>query len=281
GGTAVQEPPEVCVHDLVRQVARRTPDAVAVAGEGSQLSYGELVRRAGRLAARLRGLGVGPGTPVAICAERSPDLVVSLLGILAAGGAYLPLDPTQPQERLAAMLDDSRSPVLLVDEPLAHLFDRGASRHTLMLHPGCEVGGAGPTRPAYAAAAPEDLAYVIYTSGSTGRPKGVGVRHANVARLFTATAEWFRFGPDDVWSLFHSCAFDFSVWEIWGALAHGGRLVVVPYWVSRSPEAFWELLARERVTVLNQTPSAFRQLIWAEEAVRAGGGSGPDLRLVV
>src|SRR6185436_1770283 len=113
---------------------------------------------------------------------------------------------------------------------------------------------------------PEAAAYVIYTSGSTGRPKGVVVTHGNVSRLLSATQDWFGFGPDDVWTLFHSYAFDFSVWEIWGALAHGGRLVVVPYWISRSPEAFLDLLESERVTVLNQTPSAFRLLAAAEEA---------------
>ncbi len=107
---------------------------------------------------------------------------------------------------------------------------------------------------------PENLAYVIYTSGSTGRPKGCQITHANVVRLFDQTDHWYGFHPDDVWTLFHSCAFDFSVWEIWGALLYGGKVVVVPYWVSRSPEAFAELLRRERVTVLNQTPSAFRQL---------------------
>ncbi|WP_193201045.1 AMP-binding protein, partial [Nostoc sp. MG11] len=112
----------------------------------------------------------------------------------------------------------------------------------------------------------ENLAYIIYTSGSTGKPKGVLINHANIVRLFAATEEWFQFNNQDVWTLFHSFAFDFSVWEIWGALIKGGRLVIVPYWVSRSPTDFYHLLCQEQVTVLNQTPSAFRQLIWAEQA---------------
>jgi amino acid adenylation domain-containing protein len=114
-------------------------------------------------------------------------------------------------------------------------------------------------------AGPEDLAYVIYTSGSTGRPKGVLVSHGNVTRLLGATQPWFQFEGRDVWSLFHSPAFDFSVWEMWGALAHGGGLVVVPGWMTRSPDAFYQLLSREQVTVLNQTPSAFYQLLRVEE----------------
>ncbi|WP_193475571.1 AMP-binding protein, partial [Streptomyces griseomycini] len=125
---------------------------------------------------------------------------------------------------------------------------------------------------------PEHPAYVIYTSGSTGRPKGVVVAHQNVVRLFTATDDWFGFGPDDVWTLFHSFAFDFSVWELWGALLYGGRLVVVPHDVSRSPADLLDLLVRERVTVLNQTPSAFHQLSQAD-AERPGAGLA--LRYVV
>ena len=176
------------------------------------------------------------------------------------GAAYVPLDPAYPAERLAFALEDSGA-TLLVEEG-----DLAAGEESL--------GPPGADR-----VDPDLAAYVIYTSGSTGRPKGVVVTHANVDRLFTATEPWFGFGPDDVWTLFHSYAFDFSVWEIWGALLYGGRLVVVPYWESREPEAFYRLLRDERVTVLNQTPSAFRQLLWAEEAVLGGCVSrlGPAL----
>ncbi|MBO0798593.1 MAG: amino acid adenylation domain-containing protein, partial [Blastocatellia bacterium] len=126
---------------------------------------------------------------------------------------------------------------------------------------------------------PDDIAYVIYTSGSTGLPKGVLVTHSNVIRLFVTTQPWYQFNEKDVWTLFHSYAFDFSVWEIWGALLYGGRLVVVPYWVSRSPDSFCELVRIEQVTVLNQTPSAFRHFIQAEERASAAGELA--LRLVI
>ena len=173
-------------------------------------------------------------------------MVAALLGVLTAGAAYVPVDPAYPAERAAFTLEDSGAALLLQEEDLAAADGQDAGRLDLP---------ADPDLPAY----------VIYTSGSTGRPKGVVVTHANVDRLFTSTGPWFGFTSEDVWTLFHSYAFDFSVWEIWGALLYGGRLVVVPYWVSRSPEAFHELLREERVTVLNQTPSAFRQLLWASE----------------
>src|SRR5262249_47563130 len=112
--------------------------------------------------------------------------------------------------------------------------------------------------------ASENIAYIIYTSGSTGNPKGVLVTHHNVARLLEQTQPWYGFNSNDVWPLFHSYAFDVSVWEIWGALLNGGTLVIVPYLVTRSPMDFYALLEHDKITVLNQTPSAFRQLIWAE-----------------
>src|SRR6185369_14909488 len=204
----------------------------------------------------------------------------------AAGGAYLPLDPAHPKERLAYTLADAGAPILLAEERLHERLPADAAR-VVGLHAlasleagGEEVAGESPL-PAVPGD-PGDLAYVIYTSGSTGRPKGVEVSHANAARLFTVIRQAFAFGPDDVWTLFHSIAFDFSVLELWGALAFGGRLVVVPGETARSPEAFYELLRRERVTVLSQTPSAFRQLLWAEESALARGEEMvADLRLVV
>src|SRR5215217_896440 len=246
----------------------RTPDAIAVTFESSHLTYRDLDARANGLAQVLLRHGVGPDVLVGVCLERGLDLVVALLGILKAGGAYLPLDPSYPKENLAFMLEDAQAPVLITQTSLEDRVPApGAAVVRLDAEPSSSAAAPRPPR----CNAPSDLAYVIYTSGSTGRPKGVMVRHDNVVRLFTATDAWFHFGPEDVWTLFHSYAFDFSVWELWGALLYGGRLVVVPYWVSRSPEAFHRLLADKHVTVLNQTPTAFRQLIHAEQQAAARG----------
>jgi amino acid adenylation domain-containing protein/non-ribosomal peptide synthase protein (TIGR01720 family) len=270
--------PGECLHDRFRGQAARTPGATAVSHGGAAVTYAELERRAGLLAARLRGLGVGPEARVGLCLERSPELVAAMLGVLAAGGAYVPLDPGYPAERIALLLEDSGVAVVVAQEATRGVL--AASPVPVVLLDELLAGpDAGPGAEPAAAVSPGNAAYVIYTSGSTGRPKGVVVTHANALRLFDATERWFGFGPDDVWTLFHSFAFDFSVWEIWGALLYGGRLVVVPDEVRRDPEAFRELLGSEGVTVLNQTPSAFRQLVRADEA--AGAGPGLALRWVV
>ncbi|MGW0538412.1 amino acid adenylation domain-containing protein, partial [Streptomyces sp. NPDC003032] len=231
---------------LFGEQVRRSPDAVAVVSGGETLTYAELDARAGRLAHWLNARGAGPETFVALALPRGADLVVAVLGVLKSGAAYVPIDPGHPQDRVAFMLEDSR-PALLLDALPPEATDPGA-----------------PVSDGPAGLRPEHPAYVIYTSGSTGRPKGVVVPHQNVVRLFSATRHWFGFGADDTWTLFHSYGFDFSVWELWGPLLHGGRLVVVPYEVSRSPERFLRLLVEERVTVLNQTPSAFYQLMRAD-----------------
>ncbi len=255
--------------------AARTPDAVAVSfddGGGRQtLTYAELDRRANQLAQALRARGVGPDVLVALCLERSLDMVVAILGTLKAGGAYLPLDLAYPSDRLAFMIEDARAPVLISQAPLADRLPATTAEVLWIDRDWDQIARLPDTAPE-SGAAPEHLAYVIFTSGSTGRPKGVMVTHANVIRLFTATEAWYHFGPEDVWTLFHSYAFDFSVWELWGALLYGGRLVVVPYLTSRSPEAFYDLLHTEAVTVLNQTPSAFKQLIRVEDTRAAAAG---------
>ena len=270
--------PDLCLHELFEAQARLRPDATAITTEQGGLSYGEMNRRANQLAHYLRALGVGAESLVGLMIERTGEMAVSVLGVLKAGGAYLPLDAQHPRERLSLMLDDARPAVVLTQQHLVEKLNICAAR-VVPVDGDWRTFAGSPEENPDVLTTPDNLAYVIYTSGSTGRPKGVQITHANVARLMLGTQAWFDFGPQDVWTLFHSYAFDFSVWELWGALAYGGRLVVVPYLVSRSPEAFYELLVAEKVTVLNQTPSAFRQLIRAEEA--RGGADGLSLRVVI
>jgi amino acid adenylation domain-containing protein len=261
----LEVPLPAALHERFAQVAATSEGAPAVSYEGREWSYGDLDRRSNQLAHALLRLGVGPEARVGLVMERSFEMLVGMLGVLKAGGAYVPLDPSYPRERLTWLRQDAEVSVLLTQSPLLDLASggkAGARVRVLCLDDGELLTGASPESPAVPVAA-ENLAYIIYTSGSTGRPKGVQITHGNVLQLLAATAADFRFGREDVWTLFHSFSFDFSVWEIWGALLSGGRLVIVPYWVSRSPQEFHQLLAAERVTVLNQTPSAFRQLIAA------------------
>ncbi|MEN0139092.1 MAG: amino acid adenylation domain-containing protein, partial [Rhodococcus sp. (in: high G+C Gram-positive bacteria)] len=277
------------VVELVARVAAGTPDAVAVVCGEETLTYGQLDEQANRLARLLIAEGVGTESLVAVMVDRTPALVVTLLAVLAAGGGYVPVDTSYPAERVAAMFEDARPvcavvsaefassapaglPVVVIDDPATHRVVAGLS--------GLPVTDADRLRPLRADA----VAYVIFTSGSTGRPKGVQVSHRCVVTLLANTRDLFGFDSSDVWTLFHSYAFDFSVWELWGALVSGGRLVLVDYFTARSPDTFLELLRRERVTVLNQTPTAFSQLTEADRAastVEDGDGTPLSLRHVI
>jgi amino acid adenylation domain-containing protein/non-ribosomal peptide synthase protein (TIGR01720 family) len=261
-GSATPPAPTTITELFARQAAR-TPHGTAVTDGDRALTYAELDEWSNRLAHALVERGAGPERLVGLSLPRSAELVVAVLGVLKSGAGYLPLDPDYPAERIARTIADA-APVTVLDGALPDLAG----------YP------AGPVR---TGPRPEHPAYVIYTSGSTGVPKGVVIPHANVTRLFASTGHWFGFDESGVWALFHSYAFDFSVWELWGPLLHGGRLVVVPHEVSRDPRALLRLLAEEKVTVLNQTPSAFYQLMAADTGAELSlrhvvfGGEALDL----
>ena len=262
--------------------AAQTPDAVAVSSGSDAITYRELNSRANRVAHWLIGLGVVPENRVGVCLERTTDLIVSLVGIIKAGAAYLPLDPEYPAARLSQMVTDANPTVVLTTRSLQSVLPPATTLgvidapETLL----DQFSNANPEAADASNLQPHHPAYVIYTSGSTGIPKGTVITHDNVVRLFLSTLDWFHFGPQDVWTLFHSVSFDFSVWEIWGSLLTGGRLVIVPKLVSRSPAEFLKLLVEERVTILNQTPSAFYQLIEAD-AIQPELGRQLSLRAII
>jgi len=254
--------------------AKANPDAVAIRFENSFLSYRQLDERSNQLARRLKTIGVAQGERIGLSVARSLELVVGILGILKAGAAYVPLDPSYPEERLRYIAQDSELKIILV-----HEFVPPVEATIVDI---CDPSLADEDVAALESlSGPADVAYVIYTSGSTGRPKGVEVTHANVLRLFSSSDSLFNFGADDIWSLFHSYAFDFSVWELWGALLYGGQAVIVPLAMSRSPDQFYDFLKQSGITVLNQTPSAFRQLIDADLRLLGVGESKLALKWIV
>ncbi|MEL5298650.1 amino acid adenylation domain-containing protein [Serratia nevei] len=258
--TVASHSPTACLHRLFEAQVKRTPEAIAVTYGDDSLTYAELNTQANRWAHRLVQLGVQPDSLVALCAGRGLPMLVGLLGILKAGGAYVPLDPAYSGERLQYILADS-APVLLLADELGRQALGGCEVPVLALEQPL-TGESGDLQDV--GVRPAHLAYVIYTSGSTGKPKGVMVEHRQVARLFSATNAWFNFSAADRWCLFHSFAFDFSVWEIWGAWLYGGQLFIVPQAIARSAPDFYHFVCRSGITVLNQTPSAFKAFIQAQ-----------------
>ncbi|QSB13994.1 amino acid adenylation domain-containing protein [Natronosporangium hydrolyticum] len=249
------------------------PTAVAVVEGKKSVTYTELAHRAYQLAHQLRELGVGRGDRVGLCLQRSADLVVGVLGVLAAGAAYVPLDLGHPPERMRYILGDAGAVALVTHSGAAGQAPTVAGP-VVDLDRDAQALAAQPTEAPEFALGPDDLAYLLYTSGTTGRPKGVIVSHGNVTRLLTSVEQRLPLGPDDVVAMCHSYGFDVSVFEMWAALAYGGRLVTVPFEVVRNPDELLDTLAAAKVTVLAQTPSAFRPLIAA-----AVGAERDDLAL--
>ncbi|OMC41454.1 non-ribosomal peptide synthetase [Mycobacterium sp. GA-1841] len=234
----------------------RTPDAPALTCDGRTMGYRELDESSNRLANRLSAEGVGPGDFVAVLFPRCAEAIVAILAVLKAGAAYLPIDPAVPSARLDFLLRDTAPAAVITTEYLRHRLDQFDG---LIIDVDDRAVAGGPSA-GLPMPAPDDIAYAIYTSGTTGTPKGVAITHHNVTRLFDSLDVGLELGPQQVWTQGHSYGFDYSVWEIWGALLHGGRLVVVPDSVSASPPDLHALLVSENVSVLSQTPAAVAAL---------------------
>lgn len=257
--TDAEYPKDKTIIDLFEEQVQKNPDNIAIVFEKEKLTYSELNKKANQLAYFLRNFGIKPNDVVAIRLNRSLEMIVGIIGILKAGGCYLPIDLSYPQERVNFMISDSHSKIFLTNE--IHKNDFEISIPTVLLdftntdiytqnNDNLEIVNS-----------PDDLIYIIYTSGSTGTPKGVMLTHRNIVRLIKNDAFLFDFSNVDIWTMFHSVAFDFSVWEMYGCLLYGGKLILVPEMIAKDPSLFLDLLRKERVTILNQTPTYFYNLL--------------------
>ena len=260
-----------CIHHVFETQAKETPNALAVIYQNNWLTYRQLNNRANQVAHYLRTIGVGPEVAVGLCLERSCDLLVGMLGILKAGGAYVPLEPKYPNEYLDYMIRESNIRVLLTQDRLKENLPH--HRRVILLDAESKIIKQYSKKNPHSEVTAQNIAYIIYTSGSSGKPKGVMVCHANIIELFRVSQPYFSFSDKDIWMLFHSFAFGFSVWEIWGALFYGARLVIVPHEVSQSPVAFYKMVCKKRITVLCQTPSAFRLFEYAQRRLNESHNS--------
>jgi len=257
-------PIEGLIHQFVERQAAQAPERPALLWQGQAMSYGELNQRANGLARVLRRQGLAPGMRAAVWLEVGPEALICLLAILKAGALYLPIDQDQPPLRAAKILNFAQPHFLLAAATLQQTLPDSPQKqawncldpHALFQVPeeiGDETNLDLPI-------SPDDLAYMIFTSGSTGEPNGVEITHGQVARLFPAAAREVDLSPEDTWVLFHSLAFDYSVWEIWGAFYAGAQLLLIPRSLTRDSSQFWQTLIETPVTGLNLTPSALRAL---------------------
>lgn len=258
---AVAYPENKNIIDLFTEQVKRTPNKIAVTCGDETITYEELNRESGKLAALLIEKNVKPDDVVGLLMDRSIQTIVGMLAILKAGGAYLPIDVDYPDDRIAYLISDSGTKVIVTSRESKHqpVFDGS------VVFVEDAAGAPDNTAEVPNVNQPHHLCYIIYTSGTTGNPKGVMVEHRNVVRLLFNDQFQFNFTENDVWTMFHSHCFDFSVWEIYGALLFGGKLVVIPKMIARDTRSYLDILKKEGVTVLNQTPSAFYNLIHEEE----------------
>ena len=265
--TKAQYPQNATIQQLFREKAKAYPNSIAVVESDKDITYEALDKKSDYLAKTLRDKGVKANTIVALLIDRSIEMIVAILGILKAGGTYLPIDPSHPQSRITLAIKDSSPLILLTSEDL---LDRSLE---LADTTGMKADRVFAVEPLFKNKGitdfveivtdinkPSDIAYIIYTSGSTGIPKGVMVKHKNVVRLLFNDKAMFDFSSDDVWTMFHSYCFDFSVWEMYGALLYGGKLVMVPRAVAQDSNEFLRLLIKNKVTILNQVPTSFYNL---------------------
>ncbi len=260
--TNVDYPRDKTIVDLFEKQVRKTPDNIAVVFEDKKLTYKELNEKSNQLARHLIEQGIKPHTVIGLRLNKRLEMIVGILAIIKAGCCYLPINMQYPEDRVDFMLNDSNAKLLLgTQDSITDIeinlkkIDISLDNNDIYNHEDTDLG---------LKISPEDLIYIIYTSGSTGKPKGAMLCHRNVVRLFKNDKCLFDFNENDVWVMFHSVAFDFSVWEMYGALLFGGKLVLISDETAQDPKLFLNLIRSEHVTVLNQTPTYFYKLLKAE-----------------